>query len=555
MADVNTIILLPDSPEEIGVLLPPPTLRRIDFSALDFESMRRMAVEYIKTYYPNDFNDFILSNGMIMMVELTSAIGNSLSERSDILVDESFLPTAQSRTAVENHLELIGQTLGRATPSVVDIECSLPGSLGYDVTIPPGQTFSLTGPDGNVLTYELFKSPGDYVSSLFIPRAKRAVIGYAVEGRFGSDIIVTANGEPNQFIDITTPDVLDDPIMVLVKTGSIEKEWTRIDFLQRADAEQESYQVQHFDDRTRVLFGDNANGKIPLDGQVIRVRYRQGGGIRGRIGRNAINETRPVSQARFATANVIFRNSSPSRGGHDNESLDEAKRRAPRDFATHNNAATADDYSQIASQFRHPVYGSVSKSIAVIRSGIDADIDAVVSAVRSAPSDAEAKKYLLANYVNRNIVEFYILQEGEDLPIAPNAGLKASLRTSLSQINVFTDELRIEDGKLKPIDIDATVVMSRNANPGVVKEQVLYQIKQLFNIANRNMGEGFDRSSLITSISNVDGVKSVDLFGPADDFPALRALSDGSHSVGLDELVVLGKQNIKFYFEQGNVNI
>ncbi len=68
MAD--TLFNLPDSPEEFGVVLPPADLRRIDFSALDFPTLRRVVIEYIKTYYPDRFNDFSTNNGIIMLTEI-----------------------------------------------------------------------------------------------------------------------------------------------------------------------------------------------------------------------------------------------------------------------------------------------------------------------------------------------------------------------------------------------------------------------------------------------------------------------------------------------------
>ena len=132
MDDLNTIIELPISSEEIAISLPPSKLRRINLSALDFESLRRMGVEYARTYFPDDFNDFVVSNGFIMFLEVVSAIANNLSERSDIIADESFLSTAQSRSAVSNHLNLIGQELKRSSPATVRIECSLSVPAAFD---------------------------------------------------------------------------------------------------------------------------------------------------------------------------------------------------------------------------------------------------------------------------------------------------------------------------------------------------------------------------------------------------------------------------------------
>ena len=125
----RTLFDLPTEPEEFGVVLEPAALRRINFSALEFPTMRAAQIEYIRTYFPSQFNDFVENNGSIMLVELVSQLAAILSQRSDILVDEVFLPTAQSVTAVDQHLQLINNSIQRATPAVVDVEISLPSMV------------------------------------------------------------------------------------------------------------------------------------------------------------------------------------------------------------------------------------------------------------------------------------------------------------------------------------------------------------------------------------------------------------------------------------------
>lgn len=560
--DFNTIIDMPIAPEEIGINLPPSALRRINFSALDFEALRRSLVEYVRTYFPEDFNDFVLSNGFIMFQEVVSSVGNILSERSDIIADESFLPTAQTRTAVANHLALIGQELQRATPAMVEVEASLAVPASFDVAIPAGLSFSITGPDGSVVNYEIYKAPGDFTGDIIIPRGKRGVVAFGIEGKFGSPITQISNGQPNQFIDILDQNVLAEPIEVTIASGSEEKLWSEVDFIEQADANDEVFEVKFLEDRTRIIFGNDVNGEVPISGQVMTVNYRIGGGIRGRIGSGIINETRSIAQQGFATQNILFRNQEPSRGGQDQESLSNAKKRAPRSYATHDNAATAADYITIAEAFSSPVFGSVQKASAIVRTGIDADIEDVVKKVRAAPTEKLAEAFLLGNYVNKNIVELFILQEDEDTPVAPSKGLKQSLQTSISDINVFTDELRVLNGSLRTIDIDATIVVSRNVDASIVKEQVGLAIRNVFDINEIEMGQGFARSDLITAISSVDGVSQVDLFEPADDFPALGTVVDSNipederpHGIGVNELYVLGAQSIKFFLERGNLNV
>jgi hypothetical protein len=558
----NTIINIPIAPEEIGVALPPSQLRRIDFSALDFEAIRRATVEYVRTYYASDFNDFVLSNGFIMFLEIVSAAANILSERSDIIADEAFLPTAQSRDSVAQHLELIGQRIQRATPATVNVECSISVPSQFDVIIPAGLIFTVSGPDGNSVFYELFSAPNDYTGNIIIPKGKRGVIAYGIEGKFATEIQQSSNGEDNQTVIIDAGNVIDDPISVTLTTGDVTTTWERVEFLQLADSNDEVFEVEHLEESTIIKFGDDINGKSPIQGQTIGINYRLGGGVRGKIGTGVIDETRPIAQTGFATQNVIFRNTEPSVGGQDNESLESAKRRAPRQYSAHGNAATSEDYINLSEGFSHPAFGTVLKASSTIRTGIDADIDTVVANVRAADTAEEAKLYLLGNYVNRNIVEIYILQDNGNIPIAPSNGLKESLKTYLSELNVLTDEIRILDGSIRPIDVNSNIIVSRNVDAALVKEQVLFAIEDFFDVNNIEMGTSFSRSKLVTAIQSVPGVSSLTLFEPIDDYPALGTVVDTDptggvlpQGIGVNEIYSQGSTNIQFFYEQRNLNI
>ena len=100
----ETLFDLPNTPDEFGVVLPPARLRRLDFSGLDYTTARRAIIEYIRTYFPDDFNDFVASNGIMMISEIIAANVGKLSLRQDILANEATLPTAQTEEAVVNHL-------------------------------------------------------------------------------------------------------------------------------------------------------------------------------------------------------------------------------------------------------------------------------------------------------------------------------------------------------------------------------------------------------------------------------------------------------------------
>ena len=529
MADEQTLIKLPTSAEEIAILLPPAQLRRIDFSALEFDSLRRATIEYIKTYFPTEFNDFVANNGVIMFTEVISWVAAIMAMRADMLNVADFFPTCEDEEAASNHMQLIGQTFKRQTPATVDIEVSIGAALPTDVSVPAGVRFSLSGPDGLPLFYEAYRAPNDWTSSVLIPSGKRGVIAFGIEGKTGDPVSAVSAGGTGQIVEVVQPNILDEPIIVTVATGNFVSTWRRVKFLEKSGPNDEVFEVAFLEDRAQIKFGDNTAGKAPLAGQVITINYRQGGGIRGRIGAGTINETRPISPQPPASAavDVLFRNPNPSKGGTDKETIESAKKRAPRDYATHDNAAGSQDYAQIASTYSHPVYGTVLKSVAVVKTNI-----------------------------NANLVEIFVLAAGPgDTPVTPSVGLKTGLSTYLRDVNVFTDSVVVSDGALKPVDVNMTIVVSRNADAATVKEQVDAVINDFFAIANWDMGKGFDVSPFQTAIQSVPGVQKLNIYSPADDIlPTQNQTEADALKIGYAQLIVLGQKSIRFYLEKPPVS-
>jgi hypothetical protein len=51
----------------------------IDYTAYDFDTLKQALLNYIQTYYPEDFNDYIESSEFIAIVELLAYFGTSLA--------------------------------------------------------------------------------------------------------------------------------------------------------------------------------------------------------------------------------------------------------------------------------------------------------------------------------------------------------------------------------------------------------------------------------------------------------------------------------------------
>ena len=76
------------------------TFSEADFQAYDFETIRKVMVDYLRTYYAEDYNDFIESSEFIALVDLIAFQAQSLAFRTDLNARENFLDTAERKDSV-----------------------------------------------------------------------------------------------------------------------------------------------------------------------------------------------------------------------------------------------------------------------------------------------------------------------------------------------------------------------------------------------------------------------------------------------------------------------
>ena len=71
-----------------------------DFESYDFQTLRKSMIDYIKAYYPEDFNDYIESSEFIALIDLISYVTQNISYRVDLNARENFLATAERRESI-----------------------------------------------------------------------------------------------------------------------------------------------------------------------------------------------------------------------------------------------------------------------------------------------------------------------------------------------------------------------------------------------------------------------------------------------------------------------
>ena len=93
------------------------TFREADFQSFDFETLRKSMIEYLRTYYPEDFNDFTESSEYIALIDLIAFMGQSLAFRTDLNARENFLDTAERRDSILKLARLVSYIPKRGTPA------------------------------------------------------------------------------------------------------------------------------------------------------------------------------------------------------------------------------------------------------------------------------------------------------------------------------------------------------------------------------------------------------------------------------------------------------
>ncbi len=90
---------------------------QVDFQAYDFDSIRTALVEYIRTNFPENFNDYTESSEFIAILELLAFLSTSIAFRMDVNTRENFLETAERRDSVFKLARMLGYNPKRNVPA------------------------------------------------------------------------------------------------------------------------------------------------------------------------------------------------------------------------------------------------------------------------------------------------------------------------------------------------------------------------------------------------------------------------------------------------------
>jgi hypothetical protein len=344
----------------------------IDYMARDYDSLLRAMREQIPLKLP-EWTDFTNESDFgNVLLELFAHIGDILSYYQDRVANESFLATARTRRAVQEHLRLIGYELATAAPAATTLAVSVPGAVNQTVTISKGDAFATrSGRDRPSVRFEYARdSPLVIDFAAIAPDAGtgRRVYGLArggvpvEEGRLiTGEVVGTATAAPNQRYPLARPRILLGPpgavpptagdVRVVTRLAGVVTAWTRRESLAFSEAGQRDYVVEvDADDKATVVFGDGRFGVIPDAGATVEASYRVGGGPGGNVLADTVTTIANAAQLSLLGATVT--NPVPATGGADREDIAHAVRQAPAVFRSLRRAVTAADYEALALSFK-----------------------------------------------------------------------------------------------------------------------------------------------------------------------------------------------------------
>jgi predicted phage baseplate assembly protein len=177
--------------------------------------------------------------------------------------------------------------------------------------------------------------------------AVAAIAAQTVNG----EVLGGSDGSPSQIFTLTSTPVIDGSLVLQVDEGEGFETWTEVEDFFGVGPNDMVYVL----DPTMgtVRFGDGTHGQIPVANvsasqtNIVAQTYQFGGGARSNVAAGTIS-TLMTSLPGIDASNVS--NPFAADGGTDEETLDDAKLRAPEALNSQDRAVTAADFELLARQ-------------------------------------------------------------------------------------------------------------------------------------------------------------------------------------------------------------
>ena len=246
----------------------------VNYTSKDFSTIKADLIEYTKSYFPNTYKDFNETSPGMMLIELSSYVGDVLSYYIDYNYKENLLSTATEKRNVRRLSEFLGYKSPNKTPSVVKLKVTTTIDANADGSPNTGQApssidsglqiasnvdsqilfettseidFTASGSGDDPISAPILDSNGE-ADSYTLTRYVRAVSGQTKTKTF----TITS---PTKFLELDLGE--DNVIEIINCQDSSGQKWHEVDYLAQ---EKVLKQTHYSNDDNRVTAYDQGLG-------------------------------------------------------------------------------------------------------------------------------------------------------------------------------------------------------------------------------------------------------------------------------------------------------
>ncbi len=317
--------------------------KQLDLSNLEFDGIKANIKEYLKGQ--NEFIDYDFDgSGMSVMLDVMAYTTHYMGFHTNMAVNEAFLDTATLRNSVVSHAKSIGYIPKSVTAAEAIVKLTF-DTTGYDpsyIIVEKGTQFisNITGvplPFTNLNTVNIFADEGgEFNGEIKIHQGELKALEWTYD----------STSESQSFL--IKDDTCDRSTITMLVN---DKPWEVNINLSELDGNSLTFFLQEgLDGVTEIYFGNGIFGKIPLDGQSVKVTYLSTSGAKG-------NYTSTINEQTFALESTIdnvytggevtLDTVDISSLGAIAETTENIKLTAPRAYERQDRAVTAEDYKNI----------------------------------------------------------------------------------------------------------------------------------------------------------------------------------------------------------------
>ena len=473
---------------------------------LDFDKIKSNLKTHMKSQSIIRDYDFEGSNINVLLDVLS--YNTSLNNYYiNMLSNEMFLDTAQERDSILAHIKELNYVPRSVHSAVAYVNIEIqPDDAPSSISIPKWTIFNSTV-DGKSLKFstqeDLIIKPTVNTSSNTTTYAVSNVAIY--EGAIVEEFAIADNSN-NFTVDISNKNIDTRHLVVSVKdsataANSTYSDWEKKETLFGINATSNVYFTEpQIGDKFKLTFGDGIFGRKPIQGNVLKIKYRNASGTAGNNAKKFTNQSNIQGYSK-----IIINTVTNSSGGQAAETVEEIRFNAPKAFQVQERAVTKDDYKIIV-QRQFPEVKNVlafgGENLVPPRFGkviiaVDlADADGVPESKKNAIQDYLAKKSPLGIDPVVVIPEFSFLESTVDVSYDVSVtdqtieAIKSKAQTALlayaeDNINTFDSVFRNSKAAAAIDAADVSIISSQLSNR-VFKKLTPSSVRTTFKLEYNN---------------------------------------------------------------------